>query len=181
MAQLSLRSLKPVLPEYLTQHGGDVTPTVIRVYGEEAAIREESINSAFDATGLLIGAAIAIPNLLRSRIAANEASAVGSLRTMTTAQLTYEAMYPTRGYAPYLARLGPDPGNPGIASPEHAGLIDKSLADGSCTIDAWCTKSGFRFQIKAVCRGKTCNDYVVLATPVSNATGTRNFCSTSDG
>lgn len=99
MVQLSLQSLKPVLPEYLTQHGGEVTPTVIRVYGEEAAIREESTNSTFDATGLLIGAAIAIPNLLRSRIAANEASAVGSLRTMTTAQLTYEAMYPTRGYA----------------------------------------------------------------------------------
>ena len=58
---------------------------MIRVYGEEAAIREESTNSAFDAAGLLIGAAIAIPNLLRSRIAANEASAVGSLRTMTTA------------------------------------------------------------------------------------------------
>ncbi len=44
---------------------------------------------------ILIIAAIAIPNLLRSRIAANEASAVGSLRTINTAEVTYASTYPT--------------------------------------------------------------------------------------
>ena len=45
---------------------------------------------------ILIIAAIAIPNLLRSRMAANEASAVGSLRTINTAEVTYATAYPAR-------------------------------------------------------------------------------------
>jgi len=47
---------------------------------------------------ILIIAAIAIPNLLRARIAANESSAVSSIRTMNTAQVTYQSTYPTVGY-----------------------------------------------------------------------------------
>src|SRR5258706_1629220 len=50
-------------------------------------------------------AAIAIPNLLRSRMAANEASAVGSLRTIDTAEMTFTTTYPDVGYA-NLASLG---------------------------------------------------------------------------
>ena len=56
---------------------------------------------------ILIIAAIAVPNLLRSRMAANEASAVGSLRTINTAEVTYTTTYPTIGYAATLAILGP--------------------------------------------------------------------------
>ena len=48
---------------------------------------------------ILIIAAIAIPNLLRSRIAANEASAVGSMRTINTAEITYASTYPSVGYS----------------------------------------------------------------------------------
>ena len=55
---------------------------------------------------ILIIAAIAIPNLLRSRIAANQASAVGSLRTLNTAEVTYSTTYNT-GYSATLADLGP--------------------------------------------------------------------------
>src|SRR4051795_2270452 len=55
---------------------------------------------------ILIIAAIAIPNLLRSRMAANEASAVASLRTVTTGEVTYQTAYPTVGYAPALVNLG---------------------------------------------------------------------------
>src|SRR6266403_1059757 len=54
---------------------------------------------------ILIIAAIAIPNLLRSRMAANEASAVGSLRTIDTAEMTFTTTYPDVGYA-NLASLG---------------------------------------------------------------------------
>src|SRR5438477_10460094 len=56
---------------------------------------------------ILIIAAIAIPNLLRARIAANEASAVSSLRTINTAMVTYSTTYPDVGYAATLAALGP--------------------------------------------------------------------------
>ena len=49
---------------------------------------------------ILIIAAIAIPNLLRARIAANESSAVASIRTINTAQISYNSAYPTVGFAP---------------------------------------------------------------------------------
>jgi prepilin-type N-terminal cleavage/methylation domain-containing protein len=48
---------------------------------------------------ILVIAAIAIPNLIRSRIAANEASAVGSVRTINTAEMTYASTYPNYGFA----------------------------------------------------------------------------------
>ncbi len=55
---------------------------------------------------ILIIAAIAIPNLLRSRMAANEASAVGSLRTINTSEVTYSSTYPDQGFSPDLVSLG---------------------------------------------------------------------------
>ena len=60
---------------------------------------------------ILIIAAIAIPNLLRSRIAANESSAVGSIRSINTAQVTYASTYPEAGFAPALLNLGPISGD----------------------------------------------------------------------
>src|SRR6266851_5315564 len=56
---------------------------------------------------ILIIAAIAIPNLLRSRMAANEASAVGSIRTINTASVTYSTTYPAQGYPVSLTQLAP--------------------------------------------------------------------------
>ena len=55
---------------------------------------------------ILIIAAIAIPNLLRARMAANESSAVASIRTINTAQVTYNSTYPTIGYRGDPASLG---------------------------------------------------------------------------
>lgn len=74
---------------------------------------------------ILIIAAIAIPDLLKSRQAANEASAVGSLRTINTAEVTYASTYNT-GYSRTLTVLGPG----AISSPTAAGLIDSVLATG---------------------------------------------------
>ena len=120
--------------------------------------------------------------LVRSRIAANEASAVGNVRTVNTAQVTYATTYPQRGFAPNLASLGPDPRDPTAYSQDHAGLIDATLANPSCTGDAWCTKSGYRFRLTAACNEThTCKEYVTVATPVDTNTGTRSFCSASDG
>ena len=56
---------------------------------------------------ILIIAAIAIPNLLRARIAANESSAVSAIRTVNTAEVTYQSAYPTMGYSTTLDQLGP--------------------------------------------------------------------------
>jgi type IV pilus assembly protein PilA len=76
---------------------------------------------------ILIIAAIAIPDLLKSRQAANQASAVGSLRTLNTAEITYASTYNT-GYSRTLAVLG---GNSIMTSPSSAGLIDDVLASGA--------------------------------------------------
>lgn len=81
---------------------------------------------------VLITSAIAIPNLLRARIAANEASAVGVLRTVVTANVTYYSMYPEKGFAATLADLGPD----------NANLIDATLVAG--------TKNGYIFEYEPV-------------------------------
>ena len=126
-------------------------------------------------------AAIAIPNLLRARIAANEASAVGTIRTVVTSQLMYSTSYPKRGYAPDLVTLGPDPRGTRNSSAERAGILNGALADANCTPGPWCTNSGFRFKIRAVCKQTSCNDFVVLGTPIASNAGTRSFCATSDG
>ncbi len=126
-------------------------------------------------------AAIAIPNLLRSKIAANEATAVGSIRTVNVAEVTYRVTFPKRGYAPVLASLGPDPHQPDATSPDHANLLNETLGNATCTGAAWCTKSGYQFRITSICKLRLCTEYVVMATPVNANTGIRSFCSTSDG
>src|ERR1019366_8122007 len=77
---------------------------------------------------ILIIAAIAIPNLLRARIAANEASAVGSIRSVVTAEVTYSSTWGT-GFSTNLTKLGG--ANPCTASAATACLIDQVLAGGS--------------------------------------------------
>jgi len=180
MTALRLRQVAPEMAESLAQNSENATPAVVCVYGEESVIRTASRSGALDVGAALVVAAIAIPNLIRSKIAANEASAVGSVRTVNTAQFTYAGMFPKRGYAPNLAAFGVDPRGPGNESPDHAGLIDTALANESCTGEAWCTKSGYRFKVTAVCKQHVCGEYVVIAAPVDSNTGTKSFCSTSD-
>ena len=181
MTMRSLGQLAPGMTGILGQWAGLRSPLVVCAYGEPTAIREASTSMAFDAGAAMVVAAIAIPNLLRSRVAANEASAPGSVRTVVTAQVIYASEYPDKGYAPDLATLGPDPGGTAAVSADHAGLLDSILGNSSCTAGAWCTKSGFRFSVKAVCIQRTCADFVVTATPVSGDTGARSYCATSDG
>jgi hypothetical protein len=180
IAMLSLNKTAPQLAEILPKMGTATSPIVACAYGEPSAIRGASTNSGFGAGAILVVAAVAIPNLLRSRMAANEASAVGSVRTIDVAEISYSAIYPERGYAPDLATLGPDTRGPGTESADHAGLIDANLAGASCTAGAWCTKSGYRFSLTAVCKQHLCQEFVVAGTPVSSNTGVRSFCSTSD-
>jgi hypothetical protein len=180
MTALKLQQLAPGIATSLAQAGGESQPAVVCAYGEERAIREASTNGAANISAVLVVAAIAIPNLLRARIAANEASAVGTIRAVDTAQITYSVTYPKRGYASDLAALGRNPGGTGIKSPNHAGFID-DLGDETCRTGSWCTKNGFRFIIAAVCQQRLCKEFVVVGTPLSSGTGGKSFCSISDG
>jgi prepilin-type N-terminal cleavage/methylation domain-containing protein len=126
---------------------------------------------------ILIIAAIAIPNLLRSRIAANQASAVGSLRTLNTAEVTYATTYNT-GYSGSLGDLGPNSaGSNPVAT--AAGLIDEVLS-GSNAGQATATtssKSGYQFIYSpgATDTSGRVNTYGITATPVSVGTTGTNF------
>jgi type IV pilus assembly protein PilA len=122
---------------------------------------------------ILIIAAIAIPNLLRARIAANESSAVSSVRTVNTAEVSYQTSYPTTGYSGAMAALGgASPCTPAIAT---ACLIDNVLAAGA--------KSGYNFAEAGANPVNGANTtYTVGAAPVAyNQTGVRQFGSIEDG
>jgi type IV pilus assembly protein PilA len=119
---------------------------------------------------ILIIAAIAIPSFLHSRIAANEAAAAAALRTVNTAQISYNSAYPTAGFASSLAALG----GATCAAPSSTGacLIDQVLAGGQ--------RSGYSFVLTNV-SGSPASSYNVIASPIlSNYSGVRNFCSFED-
>jgi type IV pilus assembly protein PilA len=180
MTAFQMRRLSPEMGE-LFSHGGETIPITLRAYGEDKAIRVVSTSGAADPTAVLVIAAIAIPNLLRARITANESAAVDTIGAIKTAQVAYSTLYPEKGFARDLATLGPDPRDASASSARHAGFIDAALGASTCTAGTWCPKSGYRFTVKAVCSERGCKQFVAVATPVSSSTGTRNFCSTSDG
>jgi hypothetical protein len=181
VAALTLWQVSPTIADSLSHAAAEASPVVIAAYGEESALREASRSGGVDAGVILVAAAIAIPNLLRARIAANEASAAVTIRTVNTAQVMYSSSYPQRGFARDLASLGPDPRAPSTSSADHASFFDASLGNASCTAGAWCSKSGYQFKIAVECKKQRCEEYVVVGTPVGGNSGTRNFCSTSDG
>jgi type IV pilus assembly protein PilA len=120
---------------------------------------------------ILIIAAIAIPNLLRSRMAANEASAVGSIRTINTSAVTFSTTYPNDGFPGSLAALGG--ASPCTATSTNACLLDAVLAGG--------TKSGYTFVWTG--DGNTPSvGYSITGTPVTvGTTGQRMFFSDQSG
>ena len=124
---------------------------------------------------ILIIAAIAIPNLLRSRIAANESSAVGSLRSINTGEVTYSSTYPAQGFADTLAKLGPGAGPP--ATSLQAGLLDAVVGCAAMP----CAKSGYSLSLAAP--GVTPRvSFVSHAVPLNaGQSGQRTFCSSADG
>ncbi len=124
---------------------------------------------------ILIIAAIAIPNLLRARISANESSAVGNLRTINTAEVAYQTSFPSVGYSASLATLA-GAGCP-LAVPDNANacLIDATLAAATAAPG----KSGYYFTYK---QGAGGGDYLNKATPVTQgSTGVKNFATDSSG
>ncbi|MGB8476149.1 MAG: prepilin-type N-terminal cleavage/methylation domain-containing protein [Candidatus Acidiferrum sp.] len=115
---------------------------------------------------ILVIAAIAIPNYLRSRLVANESSAAESLRTINTALVTYQSTYPDVGFAASLAALsGPSPCS---ATSTSACLLDEVLGAG--------TKAGYTF-VYTPDGNVPSVGYTVTATPVTlGVSGQRMFC-----
>jgi type IV pilus assembly protein PilA len=124
-------------------------------------------------TIILIIAAIAIPNLMRSKIQANETAAVGALKTLTESALLYSNSY--NGFPHALSDLGPGSGGT-AASSASSDLIDSVLAGG--------VKSGYRFTYAPVALDPAGNvlSYTITATPVvAGSSGQRSFFTDQSG
>jgi prepilin-type N-terminal cleavage/methylation domain-containing protein len=117
---------------------------------------------------ILIIAAIAIPNLLKARISANESSAVGSVRSLNTASVQYATQCPNLGFPASLTVLGP-----GANDCTGAGIIDSLLVTG--------TKSGYTF-VYAPGAATPNTSYTITSTPITlSVTGQRGFFSDQTG
>jgi type IV pilus assembly protein PilA len=128
---------------------------------------------------ILIIAAIAIPNLLRARIAANESSAASGVRSITVAETSYYSAYPLIGYAVQLQDLGKT--SPCVPAPTTACLLDNNLANA---VPGSAGHSGYQFLATGVDPGGVGinTTYVAGATPMTaGTTGARDFCAVADG
>ncbi len=129
---------------------------------------------------ILIIAAIAIPNLLRARLAANEASAVGGLRTLNTSAVTYSSTW-GNGFPPTMASMGGAP----PATCNAANLIDNTITLAPNQ------KSGYTYSYNGVgapvnppanCAAPGFNAYATGARPITaGTTGQRTFCTDESG
>ena len=120
---------------------------------------------------ILIISGIAVPNLLKARISANESSAVGSIRALTSAAIQYFVQCPANGFPAALANLGPGDGSCAAVS-----AIDSILASG--------IKSGYSITYTpgAANAAGLISTYTILVLPITvNVTGQRAFCSSQDG
>lgn len=121
---------------------------------------------------MLVIAAIAIPSLLKSRMIANQASAIESMRVLGTAEVTYSAIY-GNGYSLTLSKLGSPPTGT-TASATAAGLVDELLASGS--------KSGYAFTYSPTLLDPTgrYNGYTIWANPTQVGITGLNFYYTDE-
>jgi len=121
---------------------------------------------------ILVIAAIAIPSFLHSRMAANESAAAAAIRTVNTAQISYDSAYPTVGYAGSLTVLGGSGASCAPPTSANACLIDGNLAGG--------LRNGYNYTLTNV-TGTPNSTYNVIASPVLlNYSGARYFCSFAD-
>jgi type IV pilus assembly protein PilA len=131
---------------------------------------------------ILIIAAIAIPNLLRARMAANESSAAASVRTIATASVEFSTAYPTIGFPSALAVLGPADAacSAGPAS-TNACIIDFALASADAK-GTKTPKSGYLFEYTgANAVGGANTWYTADGYPTTlNTTGVKEFCGNED-
>jgi len=127
---------------------------------------------------ILLIAALAIPNLLRARMAANESSAASAIRSITLAENGYYTAFPSIGFATQIQDLGRT--EPCTPAPTHACLLDDNLA---MAVPGTTGHSGYQFLATGIVGGGTLNSaFVAGATPINAAsTGSRDFCANTDG
>ncbi|MGB8592792.1 MAG: prepilin-type N-terminal cleavage/methylation domain-containing protein [Candidatus Acidiferrales bacterium] len=132
---------------------------------------------------IMIIAAIALPNFIRARMAANEAAAASNVRTLTTAAVVYSSQY-NNGLPPSLSAMGAVSLGSTVGSCDFADLIDPAVASGQ--------KSGYQYIYTGVgaampapapgCSAPGYTEYLVTATPlIPNFSGVRSFCSDEPG
>ena len=132
---------------------------------------------------ILIIAAIAIPNLMKSKQAANQAAAAANTRTMISSEHTFSTTYfGASGYfADTLARLGPPAG--ATSCPANGGTSAAAcLLDGvlGCQT-ATCIKDNYQYTVTGIGVWPTVTDYVTFATAIGANYGKQDFCAVSDG
>ena len=124
-------------------------------------------------TIILIISAIAIPNLMKSKMSANETAAIGALKALTESAVMYSNSY--GGFPHSISNLGPSGGGPNSSS-TAADLIDSGLATG--------IKSGYKFTFTVVATDAAGNvvNYAITAVPVTpGSTGQRSFYTDESG
>ncbi|HLW87467.1 MAG TPA: prepilin-type N-terminal cleavage/methylation domain-containing protein [Terriglobales bacterium] len=129
---------------------------------------------------ILIIAGIAIPSLISAKMAADDSSAVGTVRAINTAQIAYASAYPAVGFASTIAALGPAAAS-GCTTPGSANacLIDWVV---SSAVTAAQAKSGYYFGMSVITANGVNVGYTLGAAPASfSHTGVRGFCSNEDG
>jgi prepilin-type N-terminal cleavage/methylation domain-containing protein len=129
---------------------------------------------------ILIIAAIAIPNLLRARIAANESAGASTVRTLSTSESTYSTTYAAAGYAANLKTLGPNGVDCTVAAnvtSTSACLIDGVLGCATAT----CNKSSYAYTVTSPSGGTPVPDYFITAVSLTKTGATRDYCANPDG
>jgi type IV pilus assembly protein PilA len=130
---------------------------------------------------ILIIAAIAVPNLMRAKMAANDSSAAASMRQMVTGEIAYYAAFPTVGYT-VLSALGGALGASCTPSTTSACLIDSVLANNGNP--AGIGKSGYSFASTPSSSGAIAglnDEFLATGTPLGVTTGAKAYCAIDDG
>ena len=127
---------------------------------------------------ILIIAAIAIPNLMRAKMAANDSSAAASERSIVTAEIAYYSSFPTLGYPAAMTTLGGAIGAACTPSTATACLLDANLANNGTP--AGTGKSGYMFAAGGI-GAAPATTFLTTATPISVTTGSKAYCAVDDG
>jgi prepilin-type N-terminal cleavage/methylation domain-containing protein len=128
---------------------------------------------------ILIIAAIAIPNLMRARIAANESAGASTIRTVNTAEVTYSTTYSSMGYTNSLTTLGPNGvncGDPTKVDQNHACLVDNVLGCAGGT----CPKAAYNYNVTSKVTTAPIPDFAVSAKSLGPALAGKDYCAITD-
>ena|SRR5712691_5304535 len=135
---------------------------------------------------ILIIAAIAIPSLLRARIAANDSAAASTIRTINTSEVAYVTAYPVTGYSQSLQTLGPGVPPVVCTTPANVTAASACLIDSlvGCSVNGPCAKSGYAYYITGTvpAAGVPAADYVASAGALTiGVSGSTDYCAYTDG